>query len=110
MAHNEDSNAEDLAESLLLNYAYLYEDPDNLDKTTTFRSALVLQLIATSHLQATIGHADVPALNTNALSESGIIGVIAICATAVRDFFFIIAQRQLIFCAVGTRSHPHQRR
>jgi len=83
MAHNEDANAEDLAESLLLNYAYLYEDPDNLDKTTTFQSPLVLQLIATSHLQATIGHADVPALNTSALSESGIIGVIAICATAV---------------------------
>jgi hypothetical protein len=109
MAHNEDANAEDLAESLLLNYAYLYEDPDNIDKTTTFRSPLVLQLIATSHLQVTIGHADVPALNTSALSESGIIGVIALCATAVRDFFNS-SKTKLIFCAVGTRSHPHPRR
>jgi hypothetical protein len=48
----------------------------------------MLQLVATSHLQATIGHANVPALNTEALTASGISGVVGIAAAAVSFSFF----------------------
>jgi len=88
MTCNEDSSPTELAEYLLFHYAFLYEDPDVIDKTRTFLSPFMLQLVATGHLQATIGHANVLALNTDALIVSGIDGVVGICATAVNLFFF----------------------
>ncbi|KAG1849620.1 hypothetical protein C8R48DRAFT_677043 [Suillus tomentosus] len=83
MARNDDANPGDLAEYLLSDFAFLYEDPDVIDKMKTFRSPFMLQLVATGHLQATIGHANVPALNTEALTASGISGVVGIAAAAL---------------------------
>ncbi|KAG2149551.1 hypothetical protein BD769DRAFT_1381341 [Suillus cothurnatus] len=83
MARNDDANPSDLAEYLLSDFAFLYEDPDVIDKMKTFRSPFMLQLVATGHLQATIGHANVPALNTEALTASGISGVVGIAAAAL---------------------------
>lgn len=88
MARNDDTSPSDLAEYLLLDFAFLYEDLDVIDKMKTFRSPFMLQLVATGHLQATIGHANVPALNTEALTASGISGVVGIAAAAVSFSFF----------------------
>lgn len=88
MARNDDANPGDLAEYLLSDFVFLYEDPDVIDKMKTFRSPFMLQLVATGHLQATIGHANVPALNTEALTASGISGVVGIAAAAVSFSFF----------------------
>ncbi|KAG1883444.1 hypothetical protein F4604DRAFT_1677762 [Suillus subluteus] len=90
MARNDDTSPGELAEYLLLDYGFLYEDPDVIDKTKTFQSAFMLQLVATGHLHATTGHADVPALNTDALVVNGIGSVIGICAAAASHFFFLL--------------------
>jgi hypothetical protein len=80
---------EGLAKYLLAKYAFLYADTETLDKATIYRSPFMLQLVGTAHLQATIGHADVPELKTGALVEKGIIGVVSICVAAVcRGFSF----------------------
>ncbi|KAG2135311.1 hypothetical protein DEU56DRAFT_949263 [Suillus clintonianus] len=83
MARNDDTSPGELAEYLLSDYAFLYEDPEVIDKTKTFQSPFMLQLIATGHFHATSGHADVPALNTDALVVNGIDGVIGMCAAAL---------------------------
>ncbi|KAG1902158.1 uncharacterized protein F5891DRAFT_978876 [Suillus fuscotomentosus] len=90
MAWNDDANPSDLAEYLLSDFAFLYEDPDVIDKMKTFRSPFMLQLVATGHLQATIGHANVPALNTEALTASGISGVVGIAAAALEHALKLI--------------------
>lgn len=79
---------DELAKYLLTKYAFLYEDTEALDKATIYRSPFMLQLVGTAHLQATIGHADIPELKTSALAEKGIIGVVSICAAAVCKVFF----------------------
>jgi hypothetical protein len=83
LAQNEDEDIEELAKFLLAEYAFLYEDTEALDKATIYHSPFMLQLVGTTHLQATIGHADVPELKTSALAEKGIIGVVSICAVVV---------------------------
>ncbi|KAG0699687.1 hypothetical protein DFH29DRAFT_780607, partial [Suillus ampliporus] len=65
LSHNEDTDVVELARYLLADYAFLYEDPDTLDKRTTYRSPFMVQLVGTAHLQVTIGHADVPELKTD---------------------------------------------
>ncbi|KAG1719918.1 uncharacterized protein EDB91DRAFT_1351777 [Suillus paluster] len=72
MAHNDDTSPGELAEYLLLDYGFLYKDPDVIDKMRTFQSAFMLQLIATGHLHTTTSHADVLALNTDTLVVNGI--------------------------------------
>ncbi|KAG1796938.1 uncharacterized protein HD556DRAFT_1441116 [Suillus plorans] len=83
MAQNDDTNPSDLAEYLLSDFVFLHEDPDVIDKMKTFQSPFMLQLVATGHLQATIGHANVLALNTEALTVSRISGVVGIAAAVL---------------------------
>ncbi|KAG2119691.1 uncharacterized protein F5147DRAFT_767160 [Suillus discolor] len=59
-ASNQDSAPAELAELLLVHYGFLYPNPDNIDKTETFRSAFVQELLAMAHLSRILGHADVP--------------------------------------------------
>ncbi|KAG2138128.1 hypothetical protein BD769DRAFT_1663695 [Suillus cothurnatus] len=63
-ASNQDSTPTELLNLLLAQYAFLYPNPDNIDKSKTFHSAFVQELLATAHLSQIIGHADIPALDT----------------------------------------------
>ncbi|KAG2745187.1 hypothetical protein P692DRAFT_20742294, partial [Suillus brevipes Sb2] len=98
MARNEDDedlDLEGLAKYLLAKYAFLYADTETLDKATIYRSPFMLQLVGTAHLQATIGHADVPELKTGALVEKGIIGVVSICAAALERALTLISNNDI---------------
>ncbi|KAG1866579.1 hypothetical protein DFJ58DRAFT_724072 [Suillus subalutaceus] len=77
---NRDTSPQTLAKLFLAEFAFLYPDPENIDKAETFRSAFVQELLTTAHLARIIGHADVPALDTNTLADSGITGALGLCA------------------------------
>ncbi|KAG0701709.1 hypothetical protein DFH29DRAFT_875728 [Suillus ampliporus] len=61
---------------LLTQYMFLYPNPDNINKDETFHSAFAQELLTTAHLSHIIGHADVPALDTDTLAKSGITGAL----------------------------------
>lgn len=82
-ASNQDSAPAELAEHLLVNYGFLYPNPDNIDKTETFRSAFVQKLLAMAHLSRILGHADVPVLNTRNLIKHVFFGALGLCAVSV---------------------------
>ncbi|KAG1733919.1 uncharacterized protein EDB91DRAFT_1251223 [Suillus paluster] len=71
---NRDTSPQTLAKLFLNEFAFLYPDPENIDKAETFRSAFVQELLTTAHLARIVGHADVPTLDTDALADSGITG------------------------------------
>lgn len=83
LSSNKDISPQALATQFLDRYAFLYPHPEDINKDETFRSPFVQELLATAHLQRTIGHADVPALDTESLAESGIIGALGLCAASV---------------------------
>ncbi|KAG1888936.1 uncharacterized protein F5891DRAFT_987708 [Suillus fuscotomentosus] len=66
-----------------IDFAFIYEDMENLDPMQAFRSPFMLQLFATAHLHAILGHVEVPALKTYVLSVVGMTGVIGICAASL---------------------------
>lgn len=80
-----------LAKYLLTKYVFLYKDTEALDKATIYCSPFMLQLVGTAHLQATIGHAVIPELETSALTEKGIVGVVSICAAALERALTLIS-------------------
>ncbi|KAG2107613.1 uncharacterized protein F5147DRAFT_774057 [Suillus discolor] len=80
---NADTDPETLADALLEDFAFIYEDMENLDPMQAFRSPFMLQLFATTHLHAILGHVEVPALKTYVLSIVGMTGVIGICAASL---------------------------
>ncbi|KAG1904328.1 uncharacterized protein F5891DRAFT_977190 [Suillus fuscotomentosus] len=80
---NADTDPETLADALLEDFAFIYEDMENLDPMQAFRSPFMLQLFATAHLHAILGHVEVPALKTYVLSVVGMTGVIGICAASL---------------------------
>ncbi|KAG1906309.1 uncharacterized protein F5891DRAFT_975718 [Suillus fuscotomentosus] len=80
---NADTDPETLADALLEDFAFIYEDMENLDLMQAFRSPFMLQLFATAHLHAILGHVEVPALKTYVLSIVGMTGVIGICAASL---------------------------
>jgi hypothetical protein len=80
---NRDTSPQTLAKLFLAEFAFLYPDPENIDKAETFRSAFVQELLATAHLARIIGHADIPTLDTDTLADSGITGALGLCAVSV---------------------------
>lgn len=80
---NRDTSPQTLAKLFLDEFAFLYPDPENINKAGTFHSAFVQELLATAHLARIIGHADVPALDTDTLADSGITGALGLCAVSV---------------------------
>ncbi|KAG2090358.1 uncharacterized protein F5147DRAFT_780314 [Suillus discolor] len=86
---DEDDYEQELAASLLENWAFLYEDPDNCDPNKIYRSVFILEMIESAHINATAGSLDVPALNTDALRLNGMQGVIAASAAALERAFNI---------------------
>ncbi|KAG1817223.1 uncharacterized protein BJ212DRAFT_1299371 [Suillus subaureus] len=55
---NRDTSPQTLAKLFLDEFAFLYPDPENINKAETFHSAFVQELLATAHLAQIIGHAD----------------------------------------------------
>ncbi|KAG1804345.1 hypothetical protein EV424DRAFT_1544678 [Suillus variegatus] len=68
---DKDDYEQELAASLLENWAFLYEDPDNRDPNKIYQSVFILEMIKSAHINATAGSLDVPALNTDALWLNG---------------------------------------
>ncbi|KAG1866428.1 hypothetical protein C8R48DRAFT_672169 [Suillus tomentosus] len=68
---NKDDYEQELAASLLENWAFLYEDLDNHDPNKIYQSVFILEMIESAHINATAGSLDVPALNTDALQLNG---------------------------------------
>jgi hypothetical protein len=84
-----------MAASLLEGYAFLFADPDTCKASEIYRSVFILQMIATTHLNAIAGFIDVPELDTRALSSTKMESVIGACAVAVSPIY--IFEQQLIF-------------
>lgn len=80
---DKDDYEQELAASLLENWAFLYEDPDNRDPNKIYQSVFILEMIKSAHINATAGSLDVPALNTDALWLNGMQAVITPSAAAV---------------------------
>ncbi|KAG2347029.1 hypothetical protein BDR05DRAFT_996814 [Suillus weaverae] len=89
-ASNQDSTPTELADLLLAHYAFLYPNPDIIDKKETFRSAFVQELLATVHLSRIMGHADVPVLNTDGLIKHGFVGALGLCAVSLKRAFTLL--------------------
>ncbi|KAG0699340.1 hypothetical protein DFH29DRAFT_809189 [Suillus ampliporus] len=82
----DDDNAEfkqALAEALLSQYAFLYENSDTCNPDEIYRSTFMLEMIETAHVNATTGFLEVPALNTRDLQLNGMQAIIAACAITV---------------------------
>lgn len=68
---NADTDPETLADALLEDFAFIYEDMENLDPMQAFRSPFMLQLFATAHLHAILRHVEVPHLKHMCCPSSG---------------------------------------
>lgn len=86
-SRNKDINTTDLTASLLQKCTFVYENLDKPVKSEAFRSVFILQLLATVHIHSTIGHANIPALDTEKLASCGITGALSVCAAAVSLLF-----------------------
>ncbi|KAH7903415.1 hypothetical protein BJ138DRAFT_1120410 [Hygrophoropsis aurantiaca] len=74
----------DIADQLLTDLAFVYEDSDNPSKETVYHSSFILQMIASTHLNAISAYVDVPALRTKELAAGkGMEGVILLCVIAL---------------------------
>ncbi|KAG1734098.1 uncharacterized protein EDB91DRAFT_1057099 [Suillus paluster] len=83
LTRNSDCDPVELAKSLLVDYTFLFEDPDKPSPLTTYRSPFVLQLLGTAHLNAINGYVEVPELDTHMFATRGMSRVIAVSAAAV---------------------------
>ncbi|KAG1721167.1 uncharacterized protein EDB91DRAFT_1256633 [Suillus paluster] len=81
-----------LVANLLEQYAFLYENPDTCDPDEIYRSAFMLEMIETAHLNATAGSLNVPALNTHDLQSKGMETIIAACAATLKHAFSFIGK------------------
>ncbi|KAG2152690.1 hypothetical protein DEU56DRAFT_727716, partial [Suillus clintonianus] len=88
---NQDSAPRELSTLLLHKYAFLYPNPEKIDKDETFRSPFVQELLATAHLAKILGHADVPVLRTDSLVKNGFIGALGLCAVSLERAFTLLA-------------------
>ncbi|KIJ63620.1 hypothetical protein HYDPIDRAFT_188405 [Hydnomerulius pinastri MD-312] len=80
---NKDVDRTDLAKALRHKCTFTYQDMDNPVKEEAFRSVFVLQLLATGHIHAVIGHVDVPSLNTKKLALCGVSGAVSVSCAAL---------------------------
>ncbi|KAG1808944.1 uncharacterized protein BJ212DRAFT_1302836 [Suillus subaureus] len=87
---NRDTSAKELLTLFLQQYAFLYPNPDEINKDKTFHSAFVLELLATAHLYHTLGHADVPTLNTDNLAQGGFVEALGLCAVSLKHAFALL--------------------
>jgi hypothetical protein len=87
LTRNSDCNPAELAKSLVTDYTFLFENPEEPNPLTVYRSPFVLQLLGTAHLNAINGYVEVPKLNMHGLTMCGMSGVISLSAAAVGLIF-----------------------
>ncbi|KAG2122709.1 hypothetical protein BD769DRAFT_1670635 [Suillus cothurnatus] len=83
-----------MAASLLEGYAFLFVDPDTCKASEIYHSVFILQMIATTHLNAIAGFIDVPELDTRALSSTKMESVIGACAVALEHALKLVAEKE----------------
>ncbi|KAG1798351.1 uncharacterized protein BJ212DRAFT_1488648 [Suillus subaureus] len=88
---NRDTSAKELSTLFLQQYAFLYPNPDEINKDKTFCSTFILELLTTAHLYCTLGHADVPALDTDNLAQGGFVGALGLCAVLLEHAFALLS-------------------
>lgn len=107
---DEDVDVEALADDFFDGYKFLQEDPDNPSPSRCFRSVFILQLLASTHLNAISGFVNITGWDTAALvNGKDQAGVIALAAAAVRSFFLVLVSRPLTDI-VGAGGPVHQGR
>ncbi|KAG1807826.1 uncharacterized protein BJ212DRAFT_1303285 [Suillus subaureus] len=77
----------ELAASLLKNWAFLYEDPENCDPNKIYQSVFMIEMIKSAHINATAGFLNVPALDTDTLQVKGMQAIITASAAALKCTF-----------------------
>lgn len=82
-AWNKDTEPKEIGKALLTDFAFLFEDMDDMDPMQAFRSPFMLQLFASVHLHIIMGYVEVTALQTDVLAAIGMVGVLSICAASV---------------------------
>ncbi|KAI6112128.1 hypothetical protein EDD16DRAFT_1521590 [Pisolithus croceorrhizus] len=73
----------EMCKDLLDGLAFLFQDLDPMNSKNVYRSQLLLQLLAHTHLWSCVGCPDIPNLNTHSLKEYGIKGAISLCCAAI---------------------------
>ncbi|KAG1724219.1 uncharacterized protein EDB91DRAFT_1351040 [Suillus paluster] len=95
LARNSDCDSSELASSLLASWAFLYEDPDNINPLTAYRSPFLLQLYGRAHLSAINGYVEIPSLDLGALATIGTSRVLALSAAALERALGMISRKEL---------------
>ncbi|KAG1719442.1 uncharacterized protein EDB91DRAFT_1340926 [Suillus paluster] len=95
LARNSDCDSSELASSLLASWAFLYEDPDNINPLTAYRSPFLLQLYGRAHLSAINGYVEIPSLDLGALATIGTSRVLALSAVALERALGMISRKEL---------------
>ncbi|KAG2106173.1 uncharacterized protein F5147DRAFT_653929 [Suillus discolor] len=95
LTRNSDCDPVELAESLVTSYTFLFENPDDPNPLTVYRSPFVLQLLGTAHLNAINGYVEVPKLDMHALAMRGMSGVISLSAAAIERALNMFAKKHL---------------
>ncbi|KIM51270.1 hypothetical protein SCLCIDRAFT_143617, partial [Scleroderma citrinum Foug A] len=79
---DERRSPQEICDDLLTGLTFLFRDLDPKPENA-FRSPLVLQLLAHTHLRPCVGCPNIPRLNTTALKAHGIKGAISLCCAAL---------------------------
>ncbi|KAG1902518.1 uncharacterized protein F5891DRAFT_1186154 [Suillus fuscotomentosus] len=95
LSQNSDVNPVELVKSLLVDWAFLFENPDNPSPLTAYCSPFVLQLFGTAHLNAIIGYVEVRSFDMHALATSGMLRPLALSAAAIECTITMIADGEL---------------
>ncbi|KAG1852597.1 hypothetical protein C8R48DRAFT_777417 [Suillus tomentosus] len=95
LSRNSDMNPVELAKSLLVDWAFLFENLNNPSPLTTYRSPFVLQLFGTAHLNAIIGYVEVRSFDMHTLATSGMLWPLALSAAVIECAITMIADGEL---------------
>ncbi|KAG1739530.1 hypothetical protein EDB19DRAFT_1908794 [Suillus lakei] len=95
LACNFDCDSSELTSSLLTSWAFLYEDPDNINPLTAYCSPFLLQLYGRAHLSTINGYVEVPSLDLGALAMIGMSHVLALSAVALERALGMISCKKL---------------
>ncbi|KAG2355567.1 hypothetical protein BDR07DRAFT_1381434 [Suillus spraguei] len=95
LARNSDLDPVELTKSLLVDWAFLFENPDSPSSLTAYRSPFILQLFGTAHLNAINGYVEVHSFNMHVLATSGMLRPLALSAAAIKRAVTMIAQKEL---------------
>ncbi|KAG1730978.1 uncharacterized protein EDB91DRAFT_1252421 [Suillus paluster] len=95
LMQNSDVDPVELTKSLLVDWAFLFEDPDSPSPLTAYRSPFVLQLFGTAHLHTINGYVEVRSFDMHAPAMRGMLHPLALSAAAIERAITMIAQKEL---------------